>query len=501
MKKEKDNLIARPPVVVILGHVDHGKTAILETIKGLKIAEKESGGITQHIGAYEVEHSGKKITFIDTPGHEAFSSMRSRGARVADVAVLVVAADEGVKPQTEEAIEHIRGVGIPMVVAINKIDKPEANSEKVTQQLAEKEVYLESLGGKIPSSLVSVKEKKGFEDLLETILLVAEMEELKADPSLLAQGVIVESHLDSFKGPTAVLIVESGTLNKGDIIATKSSVGKVKALESFQGEVIKKALPSAPAVIFGFEKIPFVGENFKVFPDMELAKKFLEEKIPKPLATTEEKKEERVNLILKADFLGSLEAIEGMLGEIPQERVSLTIVKSGVGDISESDIKTAKSANAEIVGFKVKTKPNIANIAERDNVKIALFNVIYEIVEHTRKLMEKVINPRIERTDLGKAKALTLFLKGKSKQIVGCKVLQGEIRRNSKLEVLRKNPETEEEEVVGEGRVANLKKGEKDIEKVFHNEECGILYEGSLKIEEGDILLSYIEEKEKITGI
>jgi translation initiation factor IF-2 len=502
MIKENKNLTERPPVVVILGHVDHGKSSILEAIKGLKIIDKESGGITQHIGAYEVEHLEKRITFVDTPGHEAFSSMRSRGARVADIAVLVVAADEGVKKQTEEAIEHIKKAEIPMVVAINKIDKPEANPDRVTQQLAEKEVYLESLGGKVPCSLVSAKEKKGLEDLLEMILLISEMEELKADFSVPASGIIVESHLDSLKGPTTTLIVENGTLKKGDVIATKSAMGKAKALENSQGEKINEASPSMPAVVNGFEKVPFVGEKFQVFSDTDSAKKFLEEKketerIVKP----ENKSDEKVNLVLKADFFGSLEAIQGIINEIPQERVSLNIVKAEVGDINESDIKTARSSNSQVIGFKVKIKSGVTIIAERDNVHIFLFDIIYEIVEQVRKLMEKVINPKTERTDWGKAKVLALFLKEKNRQILGCKVIQGETRKLSNLEVFRMNQETNEEEIVGRGKVVNLKKGEKETEKVFQGEECGILYEGNIKINEQDVLLSYTEQEEDISGI
>ena len=492
---------SRPPVAVILGHVDHGKSSILEAIKGLKILEKESGGITQHIGAYEVEHSGKKITFVDTPGHEAFSSMRSRGARVADIAVLVVAADEGVKPQTEEAMEHIKKAGVPMVVAINKIDKPEANPERVTQQLAEKEIYLESLGGKVPSCLVSAKEKRGLEDLLEMILLIAEMEDLKADFSALASGIVVESHLDSLKGPTATLIVESGTLKKQDFIATKSCCGKIKAMEDSQGKQVNEVFPSMPVLVYGFEKIPFVGEKFQVCSSLSSAKSLIETREKKVPLKKENLNQEKVNIILKADFFGSLEAIEGMLQEIPQERVSLNIVKSEVGDVNESDIKMAKSAQAEIIGFKIKAKSGIIQLAERDKVSISLFDVVYEIVERTRKMMEQAINPRIERTDLGKAKVLALFLQSKKNQILGCKILQGEARKNCKVEVLRVNPEINEEEVVGKGKVINLRKGEKETDKLLQGEECGILYEGNIKVQENDILLFYIEEQEDIKGI
>ncbi len=504
-EKSSENIISRPPVVVILGHVDHGKSSILEAIKDIKITEKESGGITQHIGAYEIEHSNNKITFIDTPGHEAFSSMRSRGARVADIAILVVAADDGVKPQTEEAISHIKKAEIPMVVAINKTDKPEANPEKVTKQLAEKEVYLESIGGKIPSANISAKNKQGLEDLLELIILTSEMENLTADFSVSPFGVVVESHVDSLKGCVATVIVENGILKKGDIIATKSSFGKIKKLIDFQGKEIEKALPSMPTTVCGFNGIPFVGEKFNVFPNIDSAQNFIKQETAKMDNNLSEQKvseaETQINLILKADFLGSLEAIEGMLNEIPQERVNLKIIKSGVGDINESDIKMAKSGKAEIVGFKVKTSSNILNMAERDKINIFTFNIIYELVEHIRKLMEKTINPKIERIDLGKLKVLAIFISDKKRQVIGCKVIKGEIRKKSQLEVFRMNPETQEEEMVGKGKITNLKKGERDTEKVFNGEECGILFEGNIKVEESDVLVAYIEEEEKIVKI
>ena len=507
MKKEiSKNLMPRPPVVVILGHVDHGKSSILEAVKNIKIIEKESGGITQHIGAYEIEHLDKKITFIDTPGHEAFSLMRSRGAKIADIAILVVAADEGVKPQTEEAINHIKKANIPMIVAINKIDKPEINIDRVTQQLAEKEVYLESIGGKIPGAMISAKKKQGIEDLLELIILTAEIEDITADFSVLATGVVVESNIDSLKGCVTTVIVENGILKKGDIIATKSSFGKIKNLKDFQGKEVKEAFPSMPVIICGFNGVPFVGENFKVFSNISLAQNFVEEKKIKTNNNFSEKinnedAEEKVNLILKADFLGSLEALEGMLNQIPQERVYLKIIKSGVGDINESDVKIAKSGRAEIVGFKVKTNNDVLNMAEREHINIFIFNIIYELVEHTRKLMEKAINPKKERIDLGKAKVLAVFLNSKKRQIIGCKVFQGEIRRGAQLEIFRVNSNNQEEELIGKGKISNLKKGEKNIEKIFQGEECGILYEGGIKIEENDIFNIYIEEEEKITGI
>lgn len=503
MNEKKENIITRPPVVVVMGHVDHGKSSILEAIKDLKITGSESGGITQHIGAYEIDHQSKKITFLDTPGHEAFSSMRSRGARVADVAVLVVAADDGVKTQTKEAIAHIKKAGIPMIVAINKIDKPDADPDKITQQLSSEEIYLESIGGKTPSVAVSAKTKENIDELLEMILLISEMEDLEADASLPASGIIVESQLDSLKGPTATVIVEVGTLRKGDVIATSSTVGKIKSLSDFQGDLIGEVLPSMPAVVYGFTDVPSVGDEFRSFPDAQSANEFVKEK---RLEKADSKREvvsgvETINVIIKADFLGSLEAIEGMISEIPQERMALKILKSEVGDINESDVKMAKSANAIIFGFRVKKMPQIESIIERDDVKVLIFDVIYELIEKTRKVMEMAITPRIERVDLGKAKVLALFFHEKSHQILGCKVLEGEIKRGAELEIMRIDPETEEEEQVGKGKVKGIKRGTKETEKIGQGEECGISYEGDVKVEEGDVLVAYVMEKEKIEGI
>jgi len=504
MKAQDKNLITRPPVVVFLGHVDHGKSSILEAIKDLKITEKESGGITQHIGAYEVEHEEKKITFIDTPGHEAFSSMRSRGARVADIAVLVVAADDGVKTQTKEAINHIKKSGVPIVVAVNKIDKPEANFDRIVQQLSEDEIYLESIGGKVPFVKLSAKTREGINELLELLVLVAEMESLTANINQLASGIIVESHLDSLKGSTATVIVEAGFLRQGDIVATSSCLGKIKTIEDFQNNNINEAGPSRPAVIYGFDGVPSVGEEFKVFSDINTAKNYIEEQKKKkkdkdPAVSTS--LQDQINIILKTDFLGSLEAIEEMLSKIPQERVFLKIIKSGVGNINDSDIQLAKSTKAEIIGFRVKIDPVIRDILEREKIKVYIFDIIYELIETIRKMMEMAITPRIIRTNLGKAKVLAIFLREKNRQIVGSKVIEGELKKSSRLEVFRKNTETGEELKIGEGKIADLKRGEKNIEKIFLGEECGISYEGNVKIEEGDILLSYIEEKEKIQGI
>lgn len=495
--------------MVVLGHIDHGKTSILQSIRQLQFTgEKPGGAITQHIGAYQIEKDNKKITFIDTPGHEAFSAMRSRGAKVADIAILVVDACEGVKDQTKEAISHIKKTGIPLIVALNKIDKPEANPEKIKGELKKEEVLVESLGGKVPSVKTSAKTGQGIDELLELISLVAEMENLKASLSKPAEGVVIESYLDSQRGPTATLILDQGTLKIGDVVATPSTLGKIKVLESFQGIQIEKTLPSDPAIVIGFEKVPMVGESFKVFPDLEEAKSYL--KIsdyypPTTLAPPPVSPEQKVlNLILKTDVLGSIEAIEEVLKGIPQEKVVLRILKSEVGEIGESDIKFAKAHPALgypalILGFRVKIGRVAKMLAERERIKIMIFDVIYDLVEGVRKFMEKIGEPEAMRTELGKVKILAIFLTEKNRQIVGGKVIEGEVKKGAQIEVFRLQPTHHpgEEELIGKGKLVNLQRNKKDIEKVGKGEECGILYEGETRIEEGDVLAIYQEERRK----
>ena len=491
----QSNIVARPPIVVVMGHVDHGKSSLLEAIKGLKITAKESGGITQHIGAYEVEHQGKKITFLDTPGHEAFSAMRSRGAKVADIAILVIDAEESVKPQTKEAILHIQKSGIPMIVAINKIDKPGANPEKVKRDLIQSDVLVESLGGKIPQVLTSAKEKKGLNELLEIILLVAEMEDLKGDIAKTAEGVVVESYMDSQRGPIATVLLRDGILRKGDIIAAFPALGKVKSLEDFQGVSREEGLPSMPCVISGFEKVPQIGEKFEVYPDVESAKKHLErkEKRLEGFDMTRIEKDKRVlNLVLKADVQGSLEAIQEVLKGLPQEKVALRILKGEAGEIQEGDVTLAKDGKAKIIGFRVKTNVNAQKLAERENVSITTFDVIYHLAQGVRVLMERRAAPEKVRTDLGKLKVSVLFLTDKNRQIVGGKIIEGEIKKGTQIEVLR------EGEVVGRGRPINLQKNKKDIDRAVKGDEAGVLYEGDVKIEQGDVLQFYLEEKKKV---
>lgn len=490
---QEQNLISRPPVVVVLGHVDHGKTSILDFIKKTKVVEKESGGITQHIGAYQVIEKEKKITFIDTPGHEAFSAMRMRGAKVADIAILVIDACEGVKTQTKEAILAVKAAEIPMIVALNKIDKPGADPERVKRELAQENILVESSGGKVPTIEVSAKTGQGISELLEMILLIAEMEDLKSDISVPAEGIIIESYLDNLSGPSATLLLTKGALKVGEIVATSSTIGKVKNLEDFMGISIKIAEPSTPIRVIGLEDVPRIGDSFKVFSNIETAKNYINIQEKKSVIISSEisSDQKTLNLILKTDCLGSSEAIEEVLSKLPQEKVALRILKSENGEVNESDIKLAKTTNTWILAFRVKINPLIQNLAEREKTKIIQFQVIYEMVEKIRSIMEKLLEPESTRINLGKLKVLVNFLIKKNRQIVGGKVIEGEIKKGVFIEVFRA------EELVGKGRLISLQRNKKDIEKATKGEECGILYEGNVNIEEGDILVMYIEERKR----
>lgn len=487
-------MVVRPPVVVVLGHVDHGKSSLLEAIREeFKIISKESGGITQHIGAYVTEFEGKPITFLDTPGHEAFSAVRSRGAKVADLAVLVIAADEGVKPQTKEAIEQAKKAQIPVVVAFNKIDKPEANLEKARQQLSQEGIVVESYGGKVPEVATSAVSKKGIKELLETILLVAELEDLKADTGKPPQGIVIESFLDPRRGPTATLLVKEGVLTLGSVVATPSSFGKARIVEDFEGKAVDKVLPSFPCLVIGFENPPQVGEEFQVFSHEEEAKAFLA-----PANTVLLKQElaegfPTLDIILKTDVVGSLEVLEQALLAIPQEKVALRFVDAGVGEITENDVKTALGTKARIIGFRTKVQPSAITLAQREKVRVETFDVIYELIQRVRTLMEKNIEPELVKTELGSLKVLAVFLTDKNRQIVGGKVSSGEIRKGSKVEVFRG------EEFVGTGKIVNLQKNKKDAGSAKIAEECGLLYEGSERVEVGDVVKAFIQETQEVS--
>ena len=501
MKKEQktnENLKTRPPIVVVLGHVDHGKTSLLDTIRKTNIVAKEFGGITQHIGAYQIDFQGKKITFIDTPGHEAFSQMRSRGAKAADIAILVVAGEEGVKPQTKEVINYIKKEEIPAIVAVNKIDKPQTNFEKTVGELEKEGLSTEARGGKIPVVKVSAKDGTGINELLEMILLVAEMEELKADIKKPANGVVIESYLDSRRGSVATLLVFEGILKVGQWVVCGSVFGKIKSLENFKGEKIEQAEPSVPAIVLGLNDVPIVGQIFEAVDSEEIANgKSLQnkedKKVPPASGTPpEDGKEEKIlNVILKADVQGSLEAIYENLFKIDLGGIRLNVVKSEVGAITESDVKLAFPADAVIIGFRVKASSSVFDMAKRNKVKIRTYNIIYELFEEIRKEAEKLLDQETNKEILGRLKVIAIFRKEKAKMIVGGKVIEGRAVNKANIDVLRN------EEKIGSGRITQLQHNKNDMPEVEKGREAGILYEGEPIIEEGDILEFYRIEKKR----
>jgi len=509
MQEKTDKIITRQPVVVIMGHVDHGKSSLLEAIReGFVICAKESGGITQHIGAYEVEVGGnppspratdgqRKITFIDTPGHEAFSAMRSRGANLADIAILVIDAAESIKPQTKEALNFIKKAEIPMIVAFNKIDKPEADPEKVKRDLSQIDVLVESYGGQVPSCEVSAKTKQGIKELLETISLVAEMEQLKCDLSSPTEGIVIESSLDPQKGPIATLLVKQGLLSEGDVVATENVLGKLRHLANFQNKRLEKVLPGQPARVLGFEQPPAIGDVFKVFNNHEQALSQLKTKTicAKPLTIRNnlDKETKTLNIILKTDFLGSCEAVVGVLENIPRDKVVLNFIKTGVGDINGSDILLAENTHAVVLGFRVKTNENTSHLLRERGIKAKTFDVIYDLAQEARRLMTAILSPETKRVNTGKFKAIIIFKQDKDTQIVGGKVIEGEITRNVKAEIIR------DDEVIGHGKVRGLQKDKKDIGKAEKGQEVGILLQSEIKTQENDILVFFSEEKERAT--
>ncbi len=487
---EKRDTITRPPVVVVLGHVDHGKSSLLDAIReDFRITSRETGGITQHIGAYQVDYEGKRITFIDTPGHEIFSAMRSRGAKVADIAILVVAADESVKPQTIEAIGQIKKAGIPMVVAINKMDKPRASAQRVKQELSQHGVVVESYGGKVPSVETSANTKQGIKELLEMILLMAEVEDIRADKKVQGQGVIIESYMDAKRGPTATLLVQAGEVRVGDVIGTRAAAGKVRILEDFQGKDIEVALPSMPAVVIGFLDAPRIGEQFRVFEDEESLKVHFPEEAPRETESVVmlDPDAKVVNIIVKADVAGSLEALEEVLRNIPQEGSALRVMHYGVGEVQEGDIKLARSANAHIFSFRTKASAAALDLAEKEGVSIQRFDIIYELIQAVRELLEASVKKEGGREDVGSLLVLAVFLTDKKRQVLGGKVLEGEVRKGVMVEVVR------EGEVVGQGKITNVQRDKKNVSQVGKGQECGLAYEGAVSIQRGDRLQFFTE--------
>ncbi len=502
-KESKKNLQTRPPVVTILGHVDHGKTTLLNTIRKSHITNKEAGGITQHISAYQVKKRGQLITFIDTPGHEAFSAMRERGVSLADIAILVVAADDGVRPQTKEVIEYLKEKKIPTIVAINKIDKPEANPTKVKQELAENEIVIEEWGGDIIANEISAKNNLGIDKLLESILLVTEILELKADFQRPGLAVVLESHLDKHKGPIATVLVKTGFLQTGQDIIAGNAFGRIKRLEDFTGKKINKALPSSPVTLMGLNKVPQVNDVLYVTDTQTLShkknnllknrlgfdKKILnKEKIYQKI---DENKLKKLNLIIKTDVQGSLEAIHQILDTIKSKEVAIEYIFEGIGNITESDVKIAESSQAEIIGFNVHTTTVAKRMAENSNINIETYTIIYELIDAIKNKLSGLLPPEIIRTDLGKLKVLAIFKRGKKDMIVGGLVTQGKIEKNCLVDIVR------EKENIGQGTLTNLQHNKNNVTLVKQGNECGLTIETKTKIEIGDILVFYQEEEKR----
>ena len=506
--EDKSKLKPRPPVVAVLGHVDHGKTTLLDAIRETNVAAHEAGGITQHIGAYQVTlPDGRKITFLDTPGHEAFTSLRARGAQVTDVAILVVAADDGVMPQTVEAINHIRAAQVPMVVAINKIDKPGANPEKVKSQLAELGIVVEDYGGDVIAVPISAKQRIGIEDLLEAVLLVAEDIGVYANPEGQCVGTVIESKLDRFRGPTATLLVQNGTLHVGDIVVIDDMWGRVRAMFDDQGRAIEEAPPSTPVQILGLPDVPQPGTIFQVVESEQVARAITEERAEAKRREAEEKRKrltleqmfakiqegeiKTLNLIVKADVQGSLEAILASLqklNEKVEEDVRLEILHSGVGNVSESDVMLAAATHAVILGFNVKVDAAAERLAEQEGVDIRLYNVIYTLLEEVEKAMRGLLEPERREVVLGQAEVRAIF-KVRQGRVAGCYVTSGVIRRNARARVRRAG------EVIYDGRIASLRRYQEDVTEVREGYECGIRLDGFDDFQEGDIIEAYQVEE------
>lgn len=471
-KSVEGKLQAKPPIVVVLGHVDHGKTTLISKIYEKDLTQKEYGGISQHIGAYQMNYQGKKITFIDTPGHVAFSKMRSRGASVADLVVLVVAADEGVKPQTLESLKHVQKAKIPFLVAINKIDLPNVNLDWVKKNLAENNILVEGYGGNIVTVPVSAKTGEGINDLLEMIFLLGEMAQLKADPKGKLEAVVIESKLDPRKGPLATILLRNGSLKVGDEVAVENLKGKIKAMISDKGENLKIAFPSQPVEVLGFAKVPPVGARVttEAKEALPVSKKKME--------ATPEVEEEKLKIILKADVVGTLEAILGSLSD------EVEVIFSGVGNINESDVLLAETTKAEIIGFNVKAPTAVKKLAEGEKVKITTYKVIYELLEDIEKKVLKILEPTIDEEVLGQAEIVAEFMV-KKRKVAGCRVKEGEISKQYPLHLKRG------EKIIGDCQIVSMKTGKQDIEKAKKGEEFGAVLSGQVDFKIGDMLISY----------
>ena len=493
----------RPPVVTIMGHVDHGKTSLLDVIRQTNVTAQEAGGITQHIGAYQVELHGQKITFLDTPGHEAFTAMRARGAQATDIAVLVVAADDGVMPQTREAIDHARAANVPIVVAINKIDKPDANPDRVKQQLSELGLVPEEYGGQTIMVLVSARRKEGIDSLLEMLLLVAEMAEYKANPNRDAAGVVIEAKLDKARGPVATVLVKAGTLKVGDVLVAGSTYGKVKALFDDKGRRLRKAAPSAAAEVLGMNEVPTAGDVWRVVADEKTARSMAGVRAVETVAETpvapvtlddlykqiQAGQVKELNVIVKTDVQGSVEPIVNSLSRLQAEDVRVRVIHSGTGSITESDVLLASASHAVIIGFNSRLEPGAKHLAEENQVDIRFYEVIYKLVEDVQKALTGLLEPKYEEVTEGHAEVRQLFKISKSEAVAGVMVTDGKVSRNSRGRIIRGGG------VLFDGKIGSLRRFKEDVRDVAAGYECGVQMEGFSDFQIGDILEFYRMER------
>jgi translation initiation factor IF-2 len=489
-------------VVTVMGHVDHGKTLLLDAIRQSDVVSGEAGGITQHIGAYQVHQDGHVITFIDTPGHEAFTAMRARGAQVTDIAVLVVAADDGVMPQTIEAIDHARAAGVPIVVAVNKVDKPEADPVRVRQQLAEAGIQTSEWGGDFEFVDVSAKAGTNLEKLLETILVVADLQELKADPESRARGVAIEAHLDKGRGPVATVLVRRGTLRTGDAIVCGQAHGRVRAMLDENGQPLKEAPPGRPVQVLGWSAVPDAGDEFRVVADEKEARRLAQERETRlraaemvasqpavrleDLMTRAEAGEvSELNIVLKADTQGSLEALTDALEKLSTDEVAIRVIRRGVGAVTESDVQLAQTSQAVVVGFNVRPDPKARELADREGVDVRLYRVIYQAVDDIKQALSGLLAPAREEVELGRAEVRATFRVPRLGVVAGCYVADGRMTRGARVRLVRDGA------VVYDGRIASLRRFKDDVREVGEGFECGIGLENFQDVKEGDVLETY----------
>ncbi len=504
--RNEENMVVIPPVVTIMGHVDHGKTSLLDMIRKTKVAAGEAGGITQHIGAYQVDIGGKKITFLDTPGHEAFTAMRARGAQVTHIAIIVVAADDGVMPQTREAIDHARAAKVPIIIALNKIDKANANPDHVKQQLAEIGVVIEEYGGDVVCVPVSARKGTGIDDLLEMILLVAEVQDIKANPNRPATGVIIEAKLEKSTGPTATVLIQQGTLKMGDNIVVGPMSGKVRAMFNDRGKRIQKAPPSTPVSILGLPEVPNAGDRLEVVASdrtaKQMATKVAEQRRSEsmPLGQVsldtlymqmQEGKVKELAIVLKCDVQGSAEAIKNALTKVGEENIKVRLIHEGIGNINETDVHLASASGAVIIGFNVKADGAAQRQAQKEGVDIRYYNVIYKLTDDIQAALTGMLEPTYREVIEGHAEVVQTFKAGKNLVIAGCRITDGKITRSAQARVLRQNAK------VFDGKIGSLRRGKDDVREVATGYECGIVLEEFNEFEVGDIIEAYAQERVK----